>query len=50
METKTKPCPKCKTPMIISSWDGWVWMCFHCDYVGREATDEEIERQEDEIG
>lgn len=50
METKTKPCPKCKTPMIISSWDGWRWMCFHCDHVGREATDEEIEKQESECG
>lgn len=49
METKTKPCPKCKAPMIISSWDGWRWMCFHCDNIGRKATDEEIERQEDEV-
>ena len=24
-------------------------MCFHCDNIGRKATDEEIERQEDEV-
>ena len=46
---KIEPCPKCKTPMIISSWDGGVWMCFHCDHIGKKATDEEIERQEDEV-
>ena len=43
---KTKPCPKCKAPMIVSSWDGWRWMCVRCDYFGEEATDEEIEEQE----
>ena len=35
-------CPKCQAPMIISEWDGWVWMCFNCDYVGGDATEEEI--------
>ena len=37
---------KCGTEMIISEWDGWVWMCFYCDYVGRKATDEEIKELE----
>jgi len=40
-------CPKCNTPMVISEWDGWVWMCFHCDYTGRLATDEEVREYED---
>lgn len=44
--TNINPCPRCKSPMIVSTWDGWRWMCFHCDYVGREATDEEIDVQE----
>lgn len=44
--TEYKPCPNCKSPMVVSTWDGWRWMCLHCDYVGREATDEEIDVQE----
>lgn len=35
--------------MIIDEWGGWVWTCFNCDYVGREATDEEVEAQEREV-
>jgi hypothetical protein len=35
--------------MVIAEWNGWVWECFHCDYVGRIATNEETEKQEDEI-
>jgi len=35
--------------MVIDEWSGWVWTCFHCDYVDRSATDEEIEKQEAEI-
>ena len=42
-------CPKCETPMVISEWDGWVWMCFHCDHIDREATPEEIEQLEKEL-
>jgi ribosomal protein L37AE/L43A len=39
-------CPYCGAPMVISAWDGWVWMCFHCDHQGRLATDEEIDDDE----
>lgn len=42
-------CPKCGNQMVIDEWSGWVWTCFHCDYVDRSATDEEIEKQEAEI-
>ena len=42
-------CPKCKAPMVIDEWNGWVWTCFNCDYVGREATDEECDLQQREI-
>ena len=35
--------------MVISAWDGWKWMCFNCDHVGRSATDSEIEEQEGSI-
>ena len=42
-------CPKCGTVMVIDEWDGWMWTCFHCDFVGREATYEECEAQRREI-
>jgi len=42
-------CPKCGTDMVIDEWNGWIWNCFNCDFVGRVATDEEIEKQEEEI-
>ena len=41
-------CKKCGTVMVIDEWDGWVWKCYHCDAVGRKATNEEIEAQENE--
>jgi ribosomal protein L37AE/L43A len=37
-------CPECGAPMVIAEWNGWVWECFHCDYVGRTATNEETEK------
>jgi hypothetical protein len=45
-------CPKCvlcKQEMIISEWDGWVWMCPVCDYEGESATDIEVEEWEEEM-
>lgn len=39
-------CPKCGAPMIIDEWGGWLWTCSNCDYVGREATDEEVKQLE----
>ena len=41
-------CEKCGITMAISSWDGWVWFCFGCDTEGREATEEEIKKNEQE--
>lgn len=35
-------CKKCGTEMFIDTWNGWVWTCFHCDYIGRAATSREI--------
>lgn len=48
-ETKTMVCIKCDTPMIIDEWNGWRWTCFHCDHLGRLATNEEVEKQEQEF-
>ena len=42
-------CPKCEAYLYIDAWNGWVWSCFHCDYIGREATDEEIREYEIEL-
>lgn len=42
-------CPKCKGFMIVDEWQGWVWICPHCDYEGRKATDKEIEEYEDKM-
>ena len=39
-------CSTCGTEMVISEWDGWVWVCFICDNIGRPATTEEIEELE----
>lgn len=39
-------CPKCNTEMIIDEYRGWIWTCFHCDHIDREAKDEEIENLE----
>lgn len=35
--------------MYIDEWGGWFWTCPFCDYVGREATDEETKQQEQEM-
>lgn len=34
-------CPKCNNEMIISEWDGWIWLCVFCDYEGHIATPDE---------
>ena len=34
--------------MIIDEWDGWIWVCPHCDFKGRKATDKEIVEYEKE--
>jgi len=39
-------CPKCGSEMVIDSWNGWVWTCLNCDYVGRFATNEEVDMLE----
>jgi len=41
-------CEKCGTAMVIDEWNGWVWTCFHCDNIGRLATNEEVAAQENE--
>ena len=35
--------------MVIDEWNGWRWQCAFCGYTGRDATDEEVEKQETEI-
>ena len=42
-------CDKCNSEMTIDEWGGWKWTCFHCDNVGRYATDEEIKQYEKEF-
>ena len=32
--------------MVIDEWNGWVWTCFLCDYVGRSASPAEIKNCE----
>ena len=32
--------------MVIDEWNGWMWTCFHCENISREATNQEIEAQE----
>ena len=39
-------CTACGQEMYIDDWDGWVWKCPMCDYVGRTATYEESDQQE----
>jgi len=39
-------CKHCKSELIIDEWNGWVWTCFFCEYVGRKATEKEIEKHE----
>lgn len=34
-------CPDCNNEMIISSWDGWIWLCVFCGHEGPTATPEE---------
>ena len=34
-------CPKCHNKMIISSWDGWIWLCVFCGHEGHTPTPEE---------
>jgi len=34
-------CPKCGNEMIISEWDGWIWLCVFCDREGPISTSEE---------
>lgn len=34
-------CPKCNNEMIISEWDGWIWLCVFCSHEGQTATPEE---------
>ena len=36
-------CDNCKNVCYINSFGGWRWECFACGWVGREATDKEIE-------
>lgn len=50
MEITTKmKCPECDAEMFISEWEGWVWMCPFCDYIGREATYEESDKQQNDF-
>lgn len=39
-------CPKCENELFLDEWGGWRWICPHCNYEGRKATDEEIEEYE----
>ena len=34
---------------MVSEWDGWIWLCYNCDYQGEKATDKEVEKWEQEI-
>ncbi len=42
-------CQKCDTPMVIDTWNGWRWICSHCGYVDRPATNDEVAEQENEV-
>lgn len=42
-------CPNCEVPLYIESWEGWRWQCAFCDYVGRVATHEESDKQQEEF-
>jgi hypothetical protein len=39
-------CEKCSGLMFIDEWGGWVWTCPICDFIGRPATNNEIEEME----
>jgi len=41
-------CKECRAEMTIDTWSGWRWNCFACDTEGREATEDEIVKQENE--
>jgi len=41
-------CEKCGGEMAVDCWSGWRWICFFCDNEGREATEDEIVKQENE--
>ena len=41
-------CEQCGTEMYIDSWMGWIWICVICGNKGRKATEEEIEKNEQE--
>lgn len=41
-------CPKCNNEMIISEWDGWIWLCVFCSHEGQPATPEEQETYDNE--
>ncbi len=41
-------CPKCNNEMIISSWDGWRWLCFFCGHKGHISTPEEQATYDDD--
>jgi len=41
-------CKECGAEMGIEIWSGWRWTCYQCDTEGREATEDEIVKQENE--
>jgi len=47
-ENMKEKCESCGCEMVIDTWGGWRWACFGCDTEGRQATEEEIEHQEEE--
>lgn len=44
-DTDIKQCPRCGSPLIIDEWDGWHWVCWHCEYDGGPATNKEIDTE-----
>jgi len=46
----TEPiCEICGAPMVIDEWGGWYWTCFSCGAIGRLATYEETDRQQERL-
>ena len=41
-----KFCPKCGGQIFIDEWNGWRWSCIRCEYVGPDATEKEIDEQQ----
>ena len=41
-------CPKCNNDMVISEWDGWIWLCIFCGHEGHIATPEEQATYDDD--